>query len=247
MFIPCLVTGQRFLKSYEITVRHPVNPAGFDGEPASFHLEYSEIAVHHEGANYWWIIPGFPGACFPYCCSMVTERRRDGHIHDTALVGWAEEPEFRKSMVRFELVESNDKELKYAREGKDATVAYELEGSREESVYFPKWVEENKAKCFVCGPDNPRQNLNDDARIRDFTGEMIIRDGEIVLTESYDGREPYTITLKEVFDAEVDSSDPRDSGSDAKGTRRRRRDSSDGDPQAAAEKIQAAWRARKTG
>ena len=88
--------------------------------------------------------------------------------------------------------------------------------------------------------------MNDDARIRDFTGEMIIRDGEIVLTESYDGREPYTITLKEVFDAEVDSSDPTsDSGSDAKGTRRRRRDSSDGDPQAAAEKIQAAWRARK--
>ena len=110
---------------------------------------------------------------------------------------------------------------------------------------MPKEV--NKAKCFVFGPDNPRHFLNDDARIRDFTGEMIIRDGEIVLTESYDGREPYTITLKEVFDAEVDSSDPRDSGSDAKGTRRRRRDSSDGDPQAAAEKIQAAWRARKTG
>ena len=37
---------------------------------------------------------------------------------------------------------------------------------------------------------------NDDARIRDFTGEMIIREEEIVLTESYDGREPYTITLK---------------------------------------------------
>ena len=101
MFIPCLVTGQRFLKSYEITVRNPVNPA-------RFYLEYSEIAVHHEGANYWWIIPGFPGACFPYCCSAVTERRRDGHIHDWALVGWAEEPEFRKSMVRFEMVESND-------------------------------------------------------------------------------------------------------------------------------------------
>lgn len=108
---------------------------------------------------------------------------------------------------------------------------------------FRELLENHKASGFVCGPSL----FNDDARIRDFTGEMIIRDGEIVLTESYDGREPYTITLKEVFDAEVDSSDPRDSGSDAKGTRRRRRDSSDGDPQAAAEKIQAAWRARKTG
>ena len=161
--------------------------------------------MHHEGANYWWIIPGFPGACFPYCCSAVTERRRKGHFHDTALVGWAENPDHRKSMVRFELVESKDKELKYAREGKDATVAYALEGSRVESVAdFPKWVNDNKAKCFVFGPDNPRHFLNDDARIRDFTGEMIIRDGEIVLTESYDGREPYTITLKEVPHDEFD-------------------------------------------
>lgn len=197
--IPCFVTGQRFLESYEITVRHhPVKKK----QKGKLYLEYSEIAVHHEGANFWWIIPGFPGACFPYCCSTVTQRRRDGHFHDTALVGWAEESNFRKSMVRFELVESNDKELKYAREGKDATVAYELRGSKQKSVDFPKWVEDNKAKCFVFGCSH-RHFLNDDARIRDFTGEMIIRDGEIVLTESYDGREPYTITLKEVFDAEA--------------------------------------------
>ena len=191
MFLPCLVKGQRFLESYEIAVNRP---AAFTGKVSD--LEYSENAVHHEGANHWWIIPGFPGACFPYCCSMVTERRRDGRFDDTALVGSAQEPEFMKSMVRFELIESNATEVKYARKGRDATVAYELKGSEVPRPEFPKWLEDTKAECFVCGI----VPFNDDARIRDFTGEMIIRDGEIVLTESYDGRDPYTITLKEVTD-----------------------------------------------
>lgn len=35
-----------------------------------------------------------------------------------------------------------------------------------------------------------------DKRILDIDGEMVVRDGEIVLTESVDGREPFTITLK---------------------------------------------------
>ena len=194
LFLPCLVKGQRFLESYEIAVKRP---AAFTGKVSE--LEYSENAVHHEGATHWWIIPGFPGACFPYCCSNVTERQRDGRFDDTALVGSAQEPEFLKSMVRFELIESSSTEVKYARKGKDATVAYALGLSRVQVAELrAEWLEEIKAKSFVCGSDP----FNDDARIRDFTGEMIIRDGEIVLTESYDGRDPYTITLKEVTDGD---------------------------------------------
>jgi hypothetical protein len=60
---------------------------------------------------------------------------------------------------------------------------------------FRELLEDHKASSFLCCEE---ENLNDDARIRDFTGEMIIREEEIVLTESYDGREPYTITLKRV-------------------------------------------------
>ena len=193
--IPCLVTGQRFLESYEIAVKRP---AAFTGKVSN--LEYAEVSVHHEGAYHWWIIPGFPGACFPYCCNDVTERRRVGFFDDNALVGSAQEPRFMKSMVRFELIESNATEVKYARKGKDATVAYDLDGSKVPKDEFPEWLEKRaknlgtESQCCVWG-DNP---LIDDARIRNFTGEMIIRDGEIVLTESYDGREPYTITLKEV-------------------------------------------------
>ena len=99
-----------------------------------------------------------------------------------------------KSMVRFELIEANEKELRYARVGKDATVAYALDGSKMPEDEFQELLEKHKARSCLCGC------FNDDARIRDFTGEMIIRDGEIVLTESYDGRAPYTITLKEVSD-----------------------------------------------
>lgn len=182
---PCLVMGQRFLESYEIAITH-----GRRGD-----IKYSEKAVHNEGATHWWIIPGFPGACFPYLCSSASKRRREGGFHDTALVGYAQEPEFMKSMVRFELIEANEKELRYARVGKDATVAYALDGSKMPEDKFQELLENHKARsCWFL------DGINDDARIRDFTGEMIIRDGEIVLTESYDGRAPYTITLKEVSD-----------------------------------------------
>ena len=75
-------------------------------------------------------------------------------------------------------------------------MAYELEGSKVLTGKMPKWLEDNEALCCVLGSIP----IKDDARIRDFTGEMIIRDGEIVLTESDVGREPYTITLKEVTD-----------------------------------------------
>ena len=46
-------------------------------------------------------------------------------------------------------------------------------------------------------------NVRADARLKGPVGPVsppFIRDGEIVLTESYDGRAPYTITLKEVSD-----------------------------------------------
>jgi hypothetical protein len=118
-------------------------------------------------------------------------------------------------MLRFELIESNENELRYARKGKDATVAYAQGGSIEtrwewdpvvgtyyrpkDSSHFAEWLKDTKKKtCVCCEGDAEGQpfDQNDDARIRDFTGEMIIREEEIVLTESYDGREPYTITLK---------------------------------------------------
>ena len=187
-FPPCLVMGQRFLESYEIAITHDHHG----------YIKYSENAVHNEGDTYWWIIPGFPGACFPYSCWGAIERRRDGEFHDTALVGSAQEPESMKSMVRFELIEANEEELRYARVGKDATVAYMAvgltAGSKMSEDEFQELLENHKAQSCIC------DGINDDARIRDFTGEMIIRDGEIVLTESYDGRAPYTITLKEVSD-----------------------------------------------
>jgi hypothetical protein len=163
--------------------------------------------VHNSGEKWWWIIPGFPGACFDWC-ALRTERERGGSLTNGGFIGRAKEPEFSKSMVRFQLIEANENELRYAREGKDATIAYELEGSREArekgSVRFAKWLKDTKRKIFHCpclsGLPNDdaicSEFPNDDARIRDFTGEMIIREEEIVLTESYDGREPYTITLK---------------------------------------------------
>lgn len=154
--------------------------------------------MHNSGEKWWWIIPGFPGACFGYCCALRTERERGGSLTNGGFIGRAKEPKFSKSMVRFQLIEANENELRYAREGKDATVAYELEGSREArekgSVRFAKWLKDTKRKIFHCECVSGLRN--DDARIRDFTGEMIIREEEIVLTESYDGREPYTITLK---------------------------------------------------
>ena len=161
----------------------------------STELKYSEIAVHNSGEKWWSIILGYPGACFGYCCARRTERERDGFLTDGGFIGRAKEPKFSKSMLRFQLIEANENELRYAREGKDATVAYELQGSEEArkkgSDEFAKWLKDTKRKIFHLD-----ETLNDDARIRDFTGEMIIREEEIVLTESYDGREPYTITLK---------------------------------------------------
>ena len=187
--IPALVAGQNFLESYTI---------GMTLNPGSTELKYSEIAVHNSGEKWWWIIPGFPGACFGYCCALRTERERGGLLTNGGFIGRAKEPKFSKSMVRFQLIEANENELRYAREGKDATVAYELEGSREAqekgSDGFAKWLKDTKRKIFDC--EICSEFPNDDARIRDFTGEMIIREEEIVLTESYDGREPYTITLK---------------------------------------------------
>lgn len=188
-FPPCLVTGQRFLESYEIAITHDHHR----------YIKYLENAVHNEGETYWWIIPGFPGACFPYLLSAF-ERRRVGEFHDTALVGFAQEPEATKSMVRFELIEANEEELRYARVGKDATVAYMLAwdnwkmGCDMSDYELQEMLQNHKAQSCIWN------GINDDGRIRDFTGEMIIRDGEIVLTESYDGRAPYTITLKEVSD-----------------------------------------------
>jgi len=153
--------------------------------------------VHNSGEKWWWIILGFPGACFDWC-ALRTERERGGSLTNGGFIGRAKEPKFSKSMVRFQLIEANENELRYAREGKDATIAYELEGSREArekgSVRFAKWLKDTKRKIFHCECVSGLRN--DDARIRDFTGEMIIREEEIVLTESYDGREPYTITLK---------------------------------------------------
>ena len=116
-------------------------------------------------------------------------------------------------MLRFELIESNENELRYARKGKDATVAYAQGGSieqlhfdcegrwwKEKAITNAEWLKDTKKKTCVCCEGDPqcltKTMINDDARIRDFTGEMIIREEEIVLTESYDGREPYTITLK---------------------------------------------------
>jgi hypothetical protein len=56
-------------------------------------------------------------------------------------------------MVRFQLIEANENELRYAREGKDATVAYELEGSREArekgSDGFAKWLKDTKRKILI--------------------------------------------------------------------------------------------------
>ena len=132
LFIPALVTGQNFLESYTI---------GMTLNPGSTELKYSEIAVHNSGEKWWWIIPGFPGACFSYCCARRTERERGGLLSNGGFIGRAKEPEFSKSMVRFQLIEANENELRHAREGKDATVAYELEGSRDVGER-KRWVRE---------------------------------------------------------------------------------------------------------
>ena len=112
-----------------------------------------------------------------------------------------------KSVVRLTLVEANENELRYRRKGKDATAVFDAEGSRAALIArnppdipavneaFRHWLKAKEKRPFwtarsMCGPAPP------DTRILDIDGEMVLRDGEIVLTESVDGREPFTITLK---------------------------------------------------
>ena len=60
---------------------------------------------------------------------------------------------------------------------------------------FREWLKGNEKRSFwTCG--HFICDIPPDKRILDIDGEMVVRDGEIVLTESVDGREPFTITLK---------------------------------------------------
>ena len=57
-------------------------------------------------------------------------------------------------------------------------------------------MEENKNRPFWTNRSICEDSPPPDKQILDIDGEMVVRDGEIVLTESVDGREPFTITLK---------------------------------------------------
>ena len=132
-------------------------------------------------------------------------RRRAGPM-DVTGVGEAKDDMY-KSVVRLTLVEANEKELRYRRKGKDATAVFDAGGSREASDarnawrsedkgIFQEWLEENKKRPFWTNRSICEDSPPADKRILDIDGEMVVRDGEIVLTESVDGREPFTITLK---------------------------------------------------
>lgn len=144
---------------------------------------------------------------FGKCHGSYSEvRRRAGPMHVTG-VGEAKDDKY-KSVVRLTLVEANENELRYRRKGKDATAVFDAEGSRAASLartypedpehkgIFQEWLEENKKRPFWSDLSICEDSAPPDKRILDIDGEMVVRDGEIVLTESVDGREPFTITLK---------------------------------------------------
>lgn len=194
MFIPfigCTTVNvsPTYLESYTITLR--------------------PIGLHTPQRNYEEdVMYGNQKSCyFGKCHGSYSEvRRRAGPMHVTG-VGEAKDDKY-KSVVRLTLVEANENELRYRRKGKDATAVFDAEGSRAASLartypedpehkgIFQEWLEENKKRPFWSDLSICEDSAPPDKRILDIDGEMVVRDGEIVLTESVDGREPFTITLK---------------------------------------------------
>ena len=188
MFIPfigCTIVNvsPKHLESYTITI----NPPG----PQN----YQEEVIYGNWHSCYF------GQC-PGGYSYV--RIRDTGDMQVTGVGEAKDNMY-KSVVRLTLVEANENELRYRRKGKDATAVFDAEGSRaaslartypEDPEIFQEWLEENKKRPFWSDLSICEDSAPPDKRILDIDGEMVVRDGEIVLTESVDGREPFTITLK---------------------------------------------------
>jgi hypothetical protein len=199
-FIGCtpVKVSPTYLDSYTITLRYSAPRHHADGN-------YKEEVMYRR-----W------NSCYfgMLSCSSGFGRDRVGKIayagFNAGLVGEAK-AEMYQSVVRLTLVEANENELRYRRKGKDATGVYDAEGSYAAQLArgndpklkeaFREWLKGNEKRsfwtcwisktCFMCADDIPP-----DKRILDIDGEMVVRDGEIVLTESVDGREPFTITLK---------------------------------------------------
>ena len=205
-FIGCtpVKVSPTYLDSYTITLRYS-GPRNYrdDNYPLStFYME--EVMYRRWNSCYFGMLS----------CSSGFGRDRVGKIayagFNAGLVGEAK-AEMYQSVVRLTLVEANENELRYRRKGKDATGVYDAEGSYAAQLArgndpklkeaFREWLKGNEKRsfwtcwisktCFMCADDIPP-----DKRILDIDGEMVVRDGEIVLTESVDGREPFTITLK---------------------------------------------------
>ena len=194
MFIPfigCTTVNvsPTYLESYTITLR----PIGLHTPQRNYE---EEVMYGNQKSCYF-------GKCHGSYSDEV--RRRAGPM-DVTGVGEAKDDMY-KSVVRLTLVEANEKELRYRRKGKDATAVFDAGGSREASDarnawrsedkgIFQEWLEENKKRPFWTNRSICEDSPPADKRILDIDGEMVVRDGEIVLTESVDGREPFTITLK---------------------------------------------------
>ncbi len=182
-FIGCTTVNvsPTYLESYTITIK------------LSGPQNYQEEVTYGNSHSCYF------GKC--HARSSEVRTRGAGDMQETG-VGEAKDDMY-KSVVRLTLVEANENELRYRRKGKDATHVFHAEGSRAASLArsnlhkdaFQEWLKANEERPFwtdrsMCDTAPP------DKRILDIDGEMVVRDGEIVLTESVDGREPFTITLK---------------------------------------------------
>ena len=187
-FIGCprVKVSPTYLDSYTITIRKNKKKN-----------KYEEEVKYQKWKSFYF------GAC---ACSGATGRERVGEIDYTGLVGEAKD-DMCKSIVHLTLVEANENELRYRRKGKDATGVYDAKGSYAAHLardsqsddpelidIFQEWLKDHEKRPFWNCDD--LDVVPPDTRILDIDGEMVVRDGEIVLTESVDGREPFTITLK---------------------------------------------------